>query len=99
MDHFIDLILQCLIVCLIIVSQGKYSDSRYEIEIFFTVGIIQMYTFALVQNNLIPVISMQQVFFRLCNIFFHGVAHFSSPFRRRSFRQGNANQISNLVLR
>ena len=98
-DHLVDLRFQRIVVCLVLIAQGKYSDSRYEIQIFFPIGVIQMYAFALIQNDLITVIGMQQVFFRLCNIFFHGVAHFSSPFRRRSFRQGNANQISNLVLR
>ena len=78
-DHLVDLCFQRIVVCLVLIAQGKYSDSRYEIQIFFPIGVIQMYAFALIQNDLIPVIGMQQVFFRLCNIFFHSVAHFIFP--------------------
>ena len=56
MDHFIDLILQCLIVCLIIVSQGKYSDSCCKVQIFFAIYIIQMNTVSFVQNDLETII-------------------------------------------
>ena len=79
MDHLVDLCFQRIVVCLVLIAQGKYSDSRYEIQIFFPIGVIQMYAFALIQNDLITVIGMQQVFFRLCNIFFHSVAHFIFP--------------------
>lgn len=61
-DHLVDLCFQRIVVCLVLIAQGKYSDSRYEIQIFFPIGVIQMYAFALIQNDLITVIGMQQVF-------------------------------------
>ena len=70
MDHFINLILQRLIVCLIIVSQGKYRDSCCKVQIFFSVHIIQMDTVSFVQYDLETVIGMQNDFFCPVDIFF-----------------------------
>ena len=70
MDHFINLILQRLIVYLIIVSQGKYRDSCCKVQIFFSVHIIQMDTVSFVQYDLETVIGMQNDFFCPVDIFF-----------------------------
>ena len=78
-DHLVDLCFQCIVVCFVLISQCKYGYTRYKIQIFFTVYIIQIHTIALIQNDLVPVIGMQQIFFRFCNIFFHGVTHFIFP--------------------
>ena len=78
-DHLVDLCFQCIVVCFVLISQCKHSNTGHKIQIFFTVRIIQIHTIPLIQNDLVPVIGMQQIFFRLCNIFFHGVTHFSIP--------------------
>ena len=70
MDHFIDLILQRLIVCLIIVSQGKYSDSCRKVQIFFAIYVIQMNTVSFVQNDLEAILGRQNDFFCPIDIFF-----------------------------
>ena len=76
MKNLVYLRLKCVIVVLVVVTKGKYSDSRYKIKIFFSVYIIKIYALSSVEDDLITVICMKQCLLGLFYVICHCLTHF-----------------------
>ena len=70
-QDLVDLGLESIIIGLIAVSQGKNSDAGHEVQILFAVYIIEVHSLAVIQDDLIAVIGVEQVFLRLLDHCLH----------------------------
>ena len=68
MHNVIDLILQRVVQLLIAVAEGVHRDAGGEIQIFFSVRVVQIDAVAVLQHDLKPVVCVKHVLFRLIDV-------------------------------
>ena len=71
MNHFVNLRLQRIIVCLIVVAECKHCDARHKIKVFPALDIIQVHPVPLLPHNLVAIVGVKQRGLRLVDIFLH----------------------------
>ena len=58
MNNLVNLRFQRIIILLVVISQCKHRDPRYEIQISFAVYIVKIYALSFIKHDLITVVRM-----------------------------------------
>ena len=70
-----DLLLQGVFIVFVAVAQRENADAGHEIKVFLSLDIVEIHAFAVIEDNLVAVISVQQVCLGLIDHHFH--CHFA----------------------